>query len=73
MTSRYTSWDEWFLEFKRSAARANTQLELNKDGQSFIDFMDQSPVKRAFKDSVDPTELGKQFAQQFDISTFGKR
>ena len=69
----YNTWDQWLLEFKRSAARTNSQLALDKDGKSMIDWMDQSPLKRAFSDKVDPAGLGKQFAQQYDIKSFGVR
>lgn len=69
----YNTWDQWLLEFKKSAGRTNTKLSLDKDNKSFIDFMDQSPLKRAFNDKVDPIGLGRQFAQQFDINSFGAR
>lgn len=55
-----------------SAARNNTQLALNEKGQSFIDFMDASSLKRAFNDGVNPITLGRDFANQFDINSFGR-
>lgn len=64
------SWKQWLLEFKRSAARTNkTDLPLDVNDQGLIDFMDHTPLKRAFNDSVDPVQLGVDFAKQFDINT----
>jgi len=69
----YNNWDQWLLEFKRSAALTNPQLSLGKDNKSMIDWMDHSQLKRAFGDKVDPVGLGRQFAQQYDVKSFGVR
>lgn len=69
--SEYLSWEDWFQVFKVVAGKINLQLKPNKDGISFIDFMEQEPLKRAYRDGVDPKSLARDFAAQFDITTFG--
>jgi hypothetical protein len=68
----HATWDEWLLEFKRSAGRANPQLAPDHDGASLVDFMDHAPLRRAHEDGIDPSELGREFASQFDLSSFGR-
>lgn len=63
---------EWLICFKRAAAQFNSQLELDEDGSSLIDFMDQSPLRRAHSEGVDPSFLAKSFAEQFEINKFGR-
>lgn len=70
--SEYSSWEDWFQAFKEAAGQENSQLEINEDGNSFIDFMEHEPLKRAYRDGVDPKSLAKDFAAQFDITTFGQ-
>jgi len=67
----YASYEEWLIAYKKAAASVNPQLELSEDGSSLIDFMDDEPTQRAFKDNVDPEYLGKEFGKQFDLTTFG--
>jgi hypothetical protein len=67
----YTSWDEWYLAFKQEAGAQNPQLKTNKEGKSLVDFMEDEPLKRAFQDGKDPLELAREFADQFDVRTFG--
>ena len=65
----YQTFDDWYAAFKRAAGAANPQLK--QDGsRSLIDFMKHEPLKRAFRDGIDPEALGMQFAKQFDASTF---
>lgn len=68
----YANYDQWFLEFKKSAGRTNPKLALDGNNQSLVDFMDQEPLKISFRDCVDPISLGQYFAQQYDFSTFGR-
>ena len=65
-------WEDWLKVFKAEAAKANPQLEINKEGGSLIDFMDHEILKKAQKDNVDPKYLAVNFAKQFDITKFGK-
>ena len=69
----YSSFEEWYIVFKKSAAKANNELSLNHDGSSLIDFMDKTPLKRAFRDGINPASLGIEFASQFDFSSFCQR
>lgn len=69
----YSSFEDWYVVFKHSAGEANPQLSVGWDGGSMLDFMDHTPLKRAFRDKVEPKFLGKEFAMQYDVSTFGKR
>ncbi|TQP67205.1 hypothetical protein [Vibrio cholerae] len=68
----YLSWNDWFLAFKSEAAKINPQLATNEQGSSLIDFMEHEPLKRAYKDRVDPKSLAKDFAEQFDVKSFGR-
>ncbi|MCC6208946.1 MAG: hypothetical protein IT488_12460 [Gammaproteobacteria bacterium] len=69
----YETFESWYKIFCKSAADVNSQLMMNdKDGSSLIDYMDHDPLKRAFKDGVDPVGLGRDFAKEFDITTFGQ-
>jgi hypothetical protein len=70
--SEYSTWEDWFQAFKVAAGKENPQLEPNEDGNSLIDFMEHEPLKRAYKDGVDPKSLARDFAAQFDITTFGR-
>lgn len=66
------SWEEWYQEFKEEAGRENSQLEINDDGSCLIDFMEHEPLKRAYRDGIDPKALARDFAAQFDVSAFGR-
>jgi hypothetical protein len=67
----YASFEEWFNAYKAACASGNPQLGLSENGQSLIDFMDDEPLQRAYRDRVSPLELGKSFARHFNIKTFG--
>ena len=69
----YSSFEDWYVVFKRAAGQANSQLSVDADGGSMLDFMDHTPLKRAFRDKVEPNSLAREFAKQYDFSTFGKR
>jgi|TARA_R110002072_G_scaffold300463_1_gene478019 hypothetical protein len=64
-------WDEWFAKYKAAAGVHNPALAPNEKGLSLIDFMEDEPTKRAYHDGVDPEQLGKLFAEQFDITKMG--
>lgn len=68
----YTSFDEWYAEFKAVAGGTNPQLK-ETDGQSFVDFMDHEPLRQAYRDGVSPRIVATEFAKSFDIRTFGQR
>ena len=68
----YSSYEDWYVEFKRVCAMNNSQLALNDEGRSFVDFMEQGPLRRAYNDGVHPGDLADSFAAQFDLKTFGK-
>ena len=69
----YSCFEDWYAVFKRAAGQANSQLSVDADGGSMLDFMDHTPLKRAFRDKVEPKSLGIDFAKQYDFSSFGKR
>lgn len=62
---KYPTWEEWLEAFKSGAA------EVEESVAPLIDFMDQTPLKMGFKDNVDPVPLGREFAENFDITKFG--
>ena len=64
-------WDEWFDRYKVAAGKQNPVLAPDEKGFSLIDVMDHEPTKRAFRDGVNPENLGKMFAEQFDITKMG--
>lgn len=68
----YRSFEEWYAVFKRAAAEVNHQLAQDADGSSMLDFMDHAPLRKAFRDKVEPKSLGRSFARQYDFSTFGR-
>ncbi len=70
--SAYATFEDWYAEFKIGAGKANPALR-EADGSSLIDFMDHEPLRRAFRDRVEPRSLGTEFAKSFDIRKFGKQ
>lgn len=60
-------WDEWFSKYKAAAGAHNPALAPDEKGFSLIDIMEDEPTRRAYNDGVDPEQLGKIFAEQFDI------
>lgn len=67
-----STYEQWYLAFKRAAAQFHPGLALEENNQSLIDFMNDTPLKQAFEDGVDPSTLAKEFAEQFDPSMFGR-
>lgn len=65
----YKNWDDWYQVFKTTCGEYNKQLSVGEDGKSLLDFMENEPLKNAFKDKVDPKSLAKDYAEQFDISS----
>ena len=63
---KFSSFHEWLHLFKYSAAQVNPGLEV-REGSSLIDFMDLTPLRRAFDDGVDPMDLGREFGLDFDL------
>lgn len=69
----YSRFEDWYAVFKRAAVETNAQLSIDPNGGSLLDFMDQSPLRRAFLEKVEPKSLARSFAMQFDLSTFGHK
>lgn len=66
----FESFENWYREFKKTAFQLNSQLALEEDGTSLLDFMDHEPLKRAYRDNVPPVIVATEFASQFDLTTF---
>jgi len=49
----------------------NHGLKADAQGASLLDFMEDEPLRRAFRDGVDPVMLATTFVAQFDITKFG--
>ena len=64
------SWDEWYTKFKHWAGACNEQLRVNDEGRSFLDFLDNKPLRLAHEDKVDPIDLAEEFAAQFDLDSY---
>jgi hypothetical protein len=69
----YRTFEEWYAVFKRTAGETNPQLRVDDNSRSLLDFMEHEPLKRAFQDGIEPEALARDFAEEFDISTFGRR
>lgn len=67
----YSSFEEWYAAYKAAAGAVNPQL-MSENNMSLIDFMDHEPLRRAFRDGVEPRALAREFAESFDIRTFGR-
>lgn len=70
MTRSNVKWDIWYSEYKRSAGEYKIDLapKDNLNGLSLIDLMEDEPLRKAHQDGMDPTSLGKQFAENFDVT-----
>ena len=68
----HSTFSGWLVEFKEKCGMYKSGLKPSKDGTSLIDFVDQAPLKRAFRDGVSPDTLAKEFAPRFDPTTFGR-
>lgn len=68
--SEYSAWEDWLQAFKVEAEKENEQLKIKENGSSLIDFVDHEPLKRAYRDGVDPRSLARDFAAKFDVATF---
>lgn len=67
----HDTWEQWYDVYKKEAGKQNPGLEPDENGMSLIDFMEDEPLRRAFRDGMDPRSLGRQFADQFDITKMG--
>jgi len=70
--SEYSSWEEYLKAYKVAAAEENAAFETAEDGKSLLDFVDLEPVKRAFRDGIDPKRIARIFAKDFDPMAFGR-
>lgn len=60
------SFEQWFDQFSAECERLKPGLG------DMIEFMDQTPLKRAHLDNQDPNEIALHFAQTFDPRSFGR-
>ena len=66
------TFEEWYNIYKKAAAEVNPQLNVDENNKSLLDFMEHEPLRRAFRDGVEPEPLARDFGREFDISTFGR-
>ncbi|EAS45949.1 hypothetical protein GB2207_03167 [marine gamma proteobacterium HTCC2207] len=64
------SWEIWYAKFKTVATLGNPRLQLQGADENIIDLMDHQPLREAFNSAIDPTQLGEQFASDFDVGAF---
>ena len=69
----YETFEEWYNAFKMAAGEANPQLQGDENNKNLLDFMEHEPLKRAYRDKIEPESLARDFAKDFDIRTFGRR
>ena len=69
-SSQEMPWEIWYAKFKTVATLGNPRLQLQGADENIIDLMDHEPLKEAFNSAVDPTQLGEQFAADFDVGAF---
>ncbi|WP_347140959.1 hypothetical protein [Paracoccus sp. SSK6] len=67
------TWEEWISQYKDEAGKHNPGLATNEKGFSLIDMMDDEPLRRAFRDGIEPKGLGRKFALQFDPLKMGMK
>lgn len=70
ISEKYRSFEDWYSVFKKTVAEENPQLAESENNTSLLDFMDHEPLKRAFRDGIEPEYLARKFAKQFDITKF---
>ncbi|MEM0516052.1 hypothetical protein WCN91_11610 [Pseudoalteromonas sp. YIC-827] len=59
----YQTWDEWYAVFQAEAA-----FHFDKLGKfNCLEYMDKSPLQRAYQENVDPRPLAKVFAEETDF------
>ena len=67
------SWEQWYDMFKTESAKINPQLAIDEEGLSLVDIMDDEPLKNAYRDQQNPLVIAREFAENFDISSFGNQ
>lgn len=67
------SWEQWYDMFKSESAKINPQLAIDEEGLSIVDMMDDEPLKNAYRDQQNPLVIARDFAENFDISSFGNQ
>jgi hypothetical protein len=70
-TGSKLTWDDWYAEYKDEAGKYHEALTVDEKDLSLIDFMDDEPINRAFTNGVEPRQLGRSFAKQFDPFKMG--
>ncbi|UYM16296.1 hypothetical protein [Endozoicomonas euniceicola] len=63
----YHSYEAWYEDYKKGAGQTNSSLKTKND-LNLIDLMDDSGLKKAYKDLIDPIKLGRYFGETFDPS-----
>lgn len=71
-SNHFEVWEEWLADFMHAAGEYNSQLEVDEKGRSLVDLVEHAPLKRAFRDGINPRIAAKEFASKFDASTFGQ-
>lgn len=66
----FNSWQEWIDIFKLRCSEINIQLELDENNGSFVDYMDQTPLRQAYNEGIDPVEIADDFAPSFNLQDF---
>lgn len=66
-TKNNISWDEWFCIFKNESSSRNSQLAMNENGDSLIDFLKMDNFKVAHENGDDPVEFAINFSEKFNI------
>ncbi|WP_193050771.1 hypothetical protein [Pseudoalteromonas undina] len=64
----YQTWDEWYAVFQAEAA-----FHFDKLGKfNCLEYMDKSPLQRAYQENIDPKPLAKVFAEETDFENVFK-
>lgn len=59
----YQTWDEWYAVFQAEVA-----FHFDKLGKfNCLEYMDKSPLQRAYQENIDPKPLAKVFAEETDF------
>lgn len=65
---RYQNFEDWYVDYKEGFYEVKPALRPEREGDSsIIDFLDNSPLERAFSDGIEPRNLGRRNGEKFDL------
>ena len=59
----WETFGDYFRDFKRYASAVNPEWSPGENGDSPLDHLDETPLRKAYKDCVDPERLGREYGE----------